>query len=386
MDYKIGISSMSLGRAWVHQLPNKLDEAAKHQYQGIEVFHEDLEYLAKSMPGGLTPENCILAARNIKQMCADRHMEIINLQPFMHYEGLTDPKEHAERIEKLKFWFKLAHELGTDLIQLPSNFQAEGTTGDRDIAIRDLIEVAEMGLKETPVIRFAYENLCWGKYIDTWEGAWDLVSAVDRPNFGICLDTFNIAGRAWADPASPDGKIPNADENLRISLEKMKKTIDVRKVFFVQVVDAERLRNPLTKDHIFHVDGQPSRMSWSRNARLFPFEKAGYLPIIDVLRVFTEDLGFKGWVSLELFSRTMADPSPSCPRDHARRGIESWWKLVKVMGWEGKVAERETNTSEATAALKPFVDGASGICIPQVASSLPVAPSVEGIAFQRAVM
>jgi 4-hydroxyphenylpyruvate dioxygenase len=339
MAYKVGIASMSLGRAWVHQLPQKLDQAATYQYQGVEIFFEDLEYLAKSFVGGLTDENQLEAARQIRQMCDDRHLEIVCLQPFLHYEGQLDPEEHKRKIQKLKLWFRLAKVLRTDVIQIPSNFQTENITGDRDVLVRDLLEVAELGLQETPVIKFAYEALCWGRFIDTWEASWDLVTAVNRPNFGLCLDTFNIAGREWADPASPDGKVKNADEILKKSLEKLKRTIDVDKVFFIQVVDAERLRNPLNTEHVFHVDGQLPRMSWSRNARLFPFEKAGYLPIIDVLKAITDPdgLNYKGWVSFELFSRTMADPDPSCPREHARRGKESWDKLVKVMHWEDQV-------------------------------------------------
>ncbi|KAH8807513.1 4-hydroxyphenylpyruvate dioxygenase [Xylogone sp. PMI_703] len=339
MSYKCGISSMSLGRAWVHQLPQKLDQAANYAYDGVEIFYEDLEYLAKSYPGGLTNENILQASREIRKMCDERNLDIICLQPFMCCEGLADAAERAAMIEKLKLWFQIAKILGTGIIQIPSNIRAEGTTGDREVIIRDFQEIADLGLQQEPVIRFAYESLCFGRYVDTWEEAWKIIVAVDRPNFGTCLDTFNIAGREWADPSAPDGKNPNADEVLKQSMAKLRHTIDVNKVFFIQVVDAEKMRNPLTKDHIFHVEGQLPRMSWSRNARLFPFEKSGYLPIIDVLKAITDEdgLNYKGWVSLELFSRTMADPDPACPRKHAARGMESWKKLVKVMGWEKQV-------------------------------------------------
>lgn len=342
MAYRPAIASMSLGRAWVHELAPKLDQAAKQAFQGIEIFYEDLEYLAKSFPGGLSDANILTAAAQIKTMCTDRHLTIIGLQPFMHYEGLLDRAEHAKRIEKLKLWFQIVKVLDTNIIQIPSNFLTEGITGDHDVLVADLREVADLGLKETPIVRFAYENLCWGTYIDTWSSAWSLVSAVDRPNFGMCLDTFNIAGREWADPASPTGMVPNADAILDESLKKMVATIDVKKVFYVQVVDAERMRNPLVEGHAFHIEGQPARMSWSRNARLFASEKGGYLPVVKVLKAIVEPqgrggLGYKGWISMELFSRTMADPRPECPEEHARRGMEAWRKLVKEMGWEGEV-------------------------------------------------
>ncbi|TVY30340.1 3-dehydroshikimate dehydratase [Lachnellula hyalina] len=79
---------------------------------------------------------------------------------------------------------------------------------------------------------------------------------------------FNIAGRGWADPTREDGKIENAN-----GLRELVREIDVEKLFYVQIVDAERLSQPLNEQHPFHVDGQPPRMSWSRNERLFICEE-----------------------------------------------------------------------------------------------------------------
>jgi 4-hydroxyphenylpyruvate dioxygenase len=281
---------MSLGRAWVRSLQTKLDQASAEHFQGVEIFYEDLEYLAKSLPGGVTDNSILEAAKQIHTMCVERHLEIIGLQPFLHYEGLLDREEHQKRIEKLKLWLQIVKVLNTDIIQIPTNFLSAEITGDRDVIVADMREAAELGLKESPVVRFAYENICWGTFIDTWEGAWDVVAAVDKPNFGMCLDTFNIAGREWANPASPDGKIvgEDADAALKRSSEKMVKTIDVERVFYVQVVDVEKMRSPLVEGHPFYVEGQPARMSWSRNARLFAFEEGGYLLVLSVLKAITE--------------------------------------------------------------------------------------------------
>lgn len=335
MAYRLGIATMSLGRAWVHQLSTKLDAAAAHGIEGVEIFYEDLEYLAQDLPGGLTDDNRLTAAKQIRKMCDDRNLEIICLQPLMHYEGLVDRREHERMIQKLKLFFLIVKELRTDIVQIPSSFLDKGTTGDEDTLLADLVEVAEMGLQESPVVRFTYENLCWGKHVSTIEQAWSLVAKVDRPNFGICLDTFNILGRAWADPAVPSGKVENADAVLKQVIDWIKQNIDVKKIFYIEVEDAERLQKPLTTDHPFHAEGQVPRMSWSRNARLFPFEQSGYLPIIPLLKAITDDdgLGYKGWISLEVFSRTLAQPEPTVPWEHARRAETSWKKLTKVMGW-----------------------------------------------------
>jgi 4-hydroxyphenylpyruvate dioxygenase len=340
MSYKPAIASMSLGRTWVHDLPNKLDQAAANNFKGIEIFYEDLEYLARSqsnLSADASPssEAQLQAAQTIRQLCDERKLEIIGLQPFTFYEGLLDRSEHAARIEKLKLWFKLAKALGTDVIQIPANFLGKDKiTGDMDVVVEDLRQIADMGLQESPVIKFAYENLCWSTYFDTWEQGWDIVQKVDRPNFGLCLDTFNIAGRVYADPSSVTEKTPNADEAMRKSLAQLVKRVDVKKVFYIQVVDAEKMRDSLVEGHAFYDASQPARMSWSRNARLFAFEEGGYLPVLDVTKAIIQGLGYKGWVSMELFSRTMAEPGEAVPAEHARRAAIAWVKVQKeIEGW-----------------------------------------------------
>lgn len=58
-----------------------------------------------------------------------------------------------------------------------------------------------------------------------------LLSLVNRPNFGLCLDTFQITGREWADPSEPDGLLAgfaSAEERnaaLTKSLNELSTTI-----------------------------------------------------------------------------------------------------------------------------------------------------------------
>lgn len=326
---------MSLGRAWVHDMEGKLNQAARYGFEGIEIFYEDLECLARSFPGGSPRQRRILAAQSIHDMCQERRLTIICLQPFMHYEGLKDRTRHAEKTEELKHWFELATELRTDLIQLPATFlSTDETTGDMDVIVQDMREVADLGANHNPPFRFAHESLAWSTYADTWERCWEVVTNVDRPNFGICLDTFNMAGRVFADPASSTGKTPNAEADMQASIVRLVKAVDVKKVFFIQIVDAEKLDKPLVEGHPFYEASQPARMSWSRNCRLFygESERGAYLPVKDIAKAVLHGLGFQGWVSAELFNRSMADPSSNTPEDHARRGMESWHKLVQDFG------------------------------------------------------
>jgi 4-hydroxyphenylpyruvate dioxygenase len=115
------------------------------------------------------------------------------------------------------------------------------------LIVSDLREVADLGLQQTPVIRFAYESLCWSTHIDRWELCWDMVQRVDRPNFGICLDSFNILGRIYADPTAETGRLQGAEKEVQESIRRLVDRIGPHKekIFFIQIVDAERLDRPL---------------------------------------------------------------------------------------------------------------------------------------------
>ncbi|KAF2712420.1 3-dehydroshikimate dehydratase [Pleomassaria siparia CBS 279.74] len=330
MPCRPAISSMSLGRCYAgHTLAHKLAMAAKYNLHGIELFYEDVAALASPQ----TPSDILAAATYVQTLCASLNLEIICLQPFMHYEGLLDRSKHAERIEEMELWIEVAKVLGTDIIQVPSTFLSKDVcSGDRELIVSDLRELADMGLRQTPTIRFAYESLGWGTYVDTWEQCWAIVVAVDRPNFGICLDTFNILCRIYADPSSPTGCVPNADAEVAASIQRLVQQIKPHKekIFFLQVVDAERLEKPLLPGHAFYNEEQPSRMSWSRNCRLFYGEKdkGAYLPVKKVAHAILKEIGWEGWCSMELFNRAMERKDHGVVEELASRAGASWIKLV----------------------------------------------------------
>lgn len=200
MRIRPAITSLSLGRASVHELPSKLQQAASHGFEGIELFYEDLEYFARDLPGGLQRANLLKGARQVKDLCDALDLQIINLQPFCFYEGLLDRAKHCQLLsDKLPLWFEICRTLDTDTILIPSNFLPFNshtgkprTTGNLDVIVSDLQQIAVLGLKESPPVRFAYESLAWGNHVDTWDQSWEIVTKVNLPNFGICLDTFNI--------------------------------------------------------------------------------------------------------------------------------------------------------------------------------------------------
>lgn len=364
---RLAIASMSLGRPGIHDLPSKLHQASLHGYSGIELFFDDLDHLARASHNG----DLHAAAHHIHSLCTTLHLTIICLQPFTFYEGLLDRDETTRLLtEKLPLWFELSHILHTDLIQIPSNFlpadpltSAPRTTGCTSTIISDLQVIADLGASQSPPIRFVYEALAWSNHVSTWDHAYAIIEQVNRANLGICLDSLNLAARVYADPATPSGKTPTADADLAASLSLLRERVNPDKIFYLQIVDGERLSSPLTESHEWYVANQPSRMSWSRNARLFAFEedRGGYLPVLEVARAFF-DTGFEGWVSLELFSRTLADPDPETPKRHARRGYESWRKLVAELGLktEGRMVQEESDGESVGKSESGASEGSDG--------------------------
>lgn len=336
------IATVSLGAAHLHSLPAKIEAAAENGQRGLELFHDDLAQFAKSLrclasdeTAGRTERDYeIDAAHAIRNLCTKRGLKVLALQPFRHYEGLLDPEQHTQRIDELKHWVELCKILGDDLfILIPSSFlDPSQITGDRDRLVADLGQAADVAFP----IRIAYEALAWGTYINSWEDSWDIVRRANRPNLGICLDTFNIAARLWADPTSATGRLPaHADLDLQTSMQRLVQEVDPDRVMMVQLADGERV-HPLTP--FLQVPGMPKLLSWSRNARLFPCEEelGGYLPIREVANACLNQLGYTGWVSMEVFTRTTGDPKASVPNEHAARAARSWRRILQQLDTKGE--------------------------------------------------
>ncbi|KAJ5960816.1 uncharacterized protein N7479_007966 [Penicillium vulpinum] len=334
--WKPAIATVSLGAAYLHPITAKLDAVAFNGQQGLELFHDDVAQLAKTLRGHAIDsaprtdrDYEIDAAHAIRDLCAERDLQVIALQPFRHYEGLIDPERHAERIDELKHWVQLCKVLGDSLfILIPSSFlDASEITSDRERLAADLAEAADVAFP----VRIAYEALAWGTYINTWEDSWDLIKRANRPNLGICLDTFNIAARVWADPMSATGRRPpSADQDLRESMTRLVREIDPDRVLMVQLADGERV-DPQTP--FLQAPGLPTLLAWSRNARLFPYEedRGGYLPIREVTDACINGLGYTGWVSMEVFSRSTVEDNPTVPMEHAARASRSWKRVLQLL-------------------------------------------------------
>lgn len=354
------ITTVSLGSCNFHSITDKIDEAARNGFHAIELFIDDLESLARAnstTPANSAPsrDDVLAAARQIRQQCDKLGVTILNLQPLRFYEGLVDREKRNHILDEIiPTWIDAVKILGADTILVPSNFlppnsetNVPQTVGDFNIIVDDLRELAARGAEHEPPIKFAYEALAWGTHVNTWEKSWEIVQAVDRSNLGIALDTFNIAGAIYADPTTEDGCVTHtAEADLRNSLNRMASIIDIKKLFIVQVADGERLSEPLLPGHPLYVAGQPSRLTWSRNCRLFPceYDRGGFLPVNSIIQAIL-DLGWTGYFAYEVFSRSLADSDPRTPARHAERAKRSW-QLLSQIEWRQNKQPESLNSSQ----------------------------------------
>lgn len=159
----------------------------------------------------------------------------------------------------------------------------------------------------------AYEAPSWGMHISTWQQVHEIITIVNLPNVRHCLDTFHISSKEAADPFNHTSPVrPDGVERLQKSLEELKRTVDPSAIGYVQLSDAtaadiEQKGYPLADKK------QPPLMTLSRNCRIFPCEPqyGGVLPALDVARTILNDIGYRGWVSMEVFHTDLWDKRPT---------------------------------------------------------------------------
>ncbi|KAJ5683644.1 hypothetical protein N7462_006809 [Penicillium macrosclerotiorum] len=322
---KLAIAGLSLGQHPSHSLDNKIKAAAEAGYAGIEIIYSDLEVYSD-----LHKLSLLEGAERVNKLCQNVNLQILALASFQNYEGDRSPLN--SRLERAERWIEIARKLRALYLQIPSNYRPDAV-GDEAVIISDLRHLATIGDAKQPRVSIAYEFLSWGTHCSTWETALRYVELVNRPNFGLCLDTFHIGTKLWGDLFAPSGKFAEADAALKDSLDRFTAEIPVEKIFFVQLSDAERFDPPFSKDHPWYTEGEAPEFSWSNHGRPFPYEHdlGAYLPITDIAKVWIVDIGFKGWVSMEIFDRGMKSKE-SRPEIAAFRGIESWKNLQRELG------------------------------------------------------
>lgn len=203
---------------------------------------------------------------------------------------------------------------------------------DRETIVSDLRQLADLLAQHKK--RLAYENWCWSTHAPTWRDVWEIVEAIDRPNVGLCLDTFQTAGGEFGDPTKPSGVIKDNRNSIyeatmttyRRSLADLASTVPPERIYLLQVSDAYKPVSGPFEDRV--IDGQRPRARWSHDFRPMPYD-GGYLPIEEVARAVLQT-GFRGWFSMEIFDRGPDGKGKTYEmKDFARKSLENMRQFLR---------------------------------------------------------
>ena len=229
-------------------LAEKLEAIAAAGFQGIEIFENDL----LSFDG--TPTD-------VGKRVRDLGLKLVALQPFRDFEGMPDA-QRERTFDRAERKFDVMAELGTDMLLVCSNVSPL-SLGGVDRAAADFHELGERAAKRG--LRVGFEALAWGRHINDYRDAWEVVRRADHKAIGLVLDTFHTFAR-------------------KTDLKPMR-SIPGDKIALVQVADAPWLDMDV--------------LSWSRHFRNFPGQ--GDLPVVDFMEA-VQATNYAGPLSLEIFN------------------------------------------------------------------------------------
>src|SRR3981189_1016547 len=229
-------------------LDEKLRAIAGAGFDQVEIFENDLLTFNGS-------------PRDVGRLCRDLGLSICAFQPFRDFEGMPEP-QRGRNFARAQHKFDLMQELETDLLLICSNI-SPASLGGIDRAAADFRELGERAAVRG--LRVGFEALAWGRHVNDYRDAWEIVRRADHTSIGVILDSFHALAPSF--PTMPIQSIP-AD-----------------KIFLVQLADAPKLGLDV--------------LSWSRHFRCFPAQ--GDLPVGRFMEAVLAT-GYTGPLSLEIFN------------------------------------------------------------------------------------
>jgi sugar phosphate isomerase/epimerase len=194
-------------------------------------------------------------------------LRVTGFQVLRDFEGLSGHL-HAYKIDVAKSMLEMCHSLGSKVLLVCSSTSVHASDEKAHLA-RDLRKLAMLAL---PLgIKVAYEGLSWGRNINQYDQAWEIVQMADFPNLGIGLDSFHMLA-------------------TNSSLDDLE-LIDPEKIFLVQLAD-------FMWQEIRSVE---ERITTARHFRVFPGEGVHSEALADVVKRLYQ-LGYRGDYSFEVFN------------------------------------------------------------------------------------
>ncbi|KAN0122815.1 xylose isomerase-like protein [Hyaloscypha variabilis] len=346
-------------------LESKLHAISSAGFQGIELGFPDLLSFAKSsLKKDIAEDDYVslcTAGREVKALCKKHNLQIMMLQPFSNFEGWAPgSKEREDAFARARGWIEIMHAVGTDMLQVGSTDSPNIST-DLNTLANDLRELADLLAPHS--YRLAYENWCWATVAPTWSKVWETVqlgtfprlspsltqfpfstnpphlsithpntNPVNRPNIGLCLDTFQTVGSEYADPTTPSGLISTQSDlktDFAASLAELKRVVPAEKIFVLQISDAYQPPSLLSPSTL---NGLRPKGRWSHDFRPFVYEGAYIAQCVEFAKAVL-GTGSRAWVSVEVFDGGVDGKDVHRERvgveEFCKQGMESVRRLLE---------------------------------------------------------
>ena len=214
-------------------------------------------------------------------------LRVTGFQVLRDFEGLSGHL-HAYKVDIAKAMLSMCRALGARVL-LACSSTSSHATGDMDSVTRDLQKLAMLAVPHG--IRIAYEALSWGRHVNDYPLAWQIIADADRANLGLALDSFHML----------------ATGSGREALEE----IDPAKIFLVQLADF------MWRE----VRSREERIDTARHMRVFPGEGVHSADVGELIRTL-DRLGYRGDYSFEVFNDDYTQLPVALVTERARRSVK----------------------------------------------------------------
>ena len=194
-------------------------------------------------------------------------LRVTGFQVLRDFEGLSGHL-HDYKIDIAKSMLEMCAALGSKVLLVCSSTSVHASS-DPDVLARDLRKLAMLAIPKG--IKVAFEGLSWGRTINEFPQAWDIVCRADMPNLGLGFDSFHMFAT----------QTPLEDVDM----------LDPDKIFLVQLADFMWTE----------IKSVEERITTARHFRVFPGEGV-HSADLAALVTKLHDLGYRGDYSFEVFN------------------------------------------------------------------------------------
>jgi len=194
-------------------------------------------------------------------------LRVTGFKVLRDFEGLSGHL-HAYKIDIAKSMLEMCHALDCRLLLICSSTSVHAT-GETAALVRDLRKLAMLAIPMN--IKIAYEALSWGRSVNEFPQAWDIICQADMPNLGLGFDSFHLFA-------------------TNTPLDELD-MLDPQKIFLVQLADFMWL----------DIKSVEERIATARHFRVFPGEGV-HSEALAALVTKLHSLGYRGDYSFEVFN------------------------------------------------------------------------------------